>query len=192
MFTMFWWFSPQVNKQVVALTVCSCLIANSWARRDRTGTSIINWHLPPSEAQTAVPPRYGHDHRVRQTELSGANVWGGDVSPPVCSLISLAHQLVPALNYLSLWGISTQGGFILMTPRGQRPLPEVRLSFSSFPSFSFAYSSALHTSKFYFRCVSWIRVRLDVSALNATKRMWRFDRFSFSRARFVGLKLESV
>lgn len=123
--TMYWWFSPQVNEQVVVFMVCCCLIANSWARRDRTGTSVIDWHLPNREAQTAVTPKYGHDLRVRQSELSGANVWGDDVSPPVCSLISLPHQHVPMLNYLSLWGISTQGGFVLMTQKGLRLHPEV-------------------------------------------------------------------
>lgn len=50
---------PQVIKRVVAFTVCRCLIANSWMRRHRAGTSIIDWHLPPGESATAVTPRYG-------------------------------------------------------------------------------------------------------------------------------------
>lgn len=134
---MFWWFSPQVNKQVVVFTVCCCLIANSWAHCDRTGTSVIDWHLPNREGQTAVTPKYGHNHRARQSVLSGANVWGEDVSPPVCSLISLPHQHVPMLNYLSLWGISTQGGFILMTHRGLRLHPEAE---HGYPPLSFPFS----------------------------------------------------
>lgn len=167
----------------MVFTVCCCLIANSWARRDRTGTSVIDWHLPTCEAQTAVTPRYGHDHRVRQSELSGANMWGVDVSPPVCSLISLRHQHVPMLNYLSLWGISTQGGYILMTEACDHGYPPITSIIS--------YSPALYTSKFYFRRISGIHVKLDVSVQNTTKRMWGFDRFSSSRARSDGLMFKS-